>query len=75
MEFKIPNNNYTDDELSMIKDRMSNCLDKFIMQPNSQEVRNNIEEDIMNNINNTHSDIISNRRDIKIDEILDVLLK
>ena len=75
MEFKIPNNHYTDDALSMIKDRMRQCVDKFIMQPNSQEVRDNIEEDIMNNINNTHSDIISNRRDIKIDEILDVLLK
>ncbi len=67
LNLTVKNYPYTDDELSMIKDRLS----KFIMDHNSPEVRDKIETDIKN----TLSDIISNRRDIKIDEILDVLLK
>lgn len=62
LNLTVKNYPYTDDELSMIKDRLS----KFIMDHNSPEVRDKIETDIKN----TLSDIISNRRDIKIDEIL-----
>lgn len=58
----MPKFDYTDDELFLIKDNLS----KFAMQYNSPEVRKAIEKDIMN----TFSDIISNRRDIKINEIL-----
>lgn len=58
----MPKFYYTDDELSLIKDNLS----KFIMHHNSPEVRKDIEKDIMN----TFSGIISNRRDIKINEIL-----
>lgn len=66
MKVTLPKIDYTNDELSMIKDKMSNCLDKFIMEHNSPEVRKNIEKDIMD----TLSDIISDRRDRKINKIL-----